>query len=152
MGRIPKSALGRSLICPGRGTTPHIRPPSARLSQERRKSEGFRSAFWIQVWTASRVIAVISNWTGLPVFCCITMAREAIWPPWDTSETRSLTRSQARSVESIARLNSARSRTFLRSCRRTRIAQMTLSLSGAFWPTSFPLFQAGRAAICEGLT
>lgn len=107
----------------------------------KRKSDGFRSDFWIQAWTASRVIAVISKWTGLLVFCCITMAREAIWPPWDTSETRSLTRSQARSLESIARLNSARSQTLLRSCSRTRIAQMSLSFSGAFWPTSFPLFQ-----------
>ena len=54
-----------------------------------------------------RVRSVISNWTGRLVFCCMTTARGAIWAPWVTSRTRSFTRSQARSLESMARLNSA---------------------------------------------
>jgi hypothetical protein len=35
------------------------------------------------------------------------MARDAMPPPWQTSRTRSLTKSQARSLLSMARLNSA---------------------------------------------
>jgi hypothetical protein len=55
-----------------------------------------------------------------------------------------LTRSQARSLLSIARLNKASSRRRSASCRRMRIAQISLSLRGVFWPMSLPLFQGGR--------
>ena len=38
----------------------------------------------------------------------------------------------------------ARSLRLLRSCRRTRMAHISRSLSGAFWPTILPLFQGTR--------
>ena len=53
---------------------------------------------------------VISNWKGLCVFCCMTVARATICCPRNTSPTRRLTKSQARSLLSMARLNKARSR------------------------------------------
>jgi hypothetical protein len=53
---------------------------------------------------------------------------------------RSLVRSQARSLLSIARLEIARSRVFAPSCRRIRIARITLSFRGGFCPVSLPLF------------
>ena len=64
----------------------------------------------IQLEIATLVCSVISNWTVLWVFCCITIARAAILPPLDTSRTRIPTKSPARSLLSIARLNIARSR------------------------------------------
>ncbi len=42
---------------------------------------------------------------------------------------------------SMARLKSARFLTFRDNCSLIRIAQISLSLSGAFCPTSLPLFQ-----------
>ena len=68
------------------------------------------------------------------------MARLAICLPFAMSRTFSLTRSQARSFESMARLNSASSRTSCASWRRTRIAQISDHRSGAFCPVNFPLF------------
>ena len=60
--------------------------------------------------------------------------------PWATSRTRNFTKSQARSLLSMAKLKRARSRVLLRSCKRIRIAQMSRSRSGDFCPTSLPLF------------
>ncbi len=62
-----------------------------------------------------------------------------------TSRTRKPTRSQARSLLSMAKLNRASSRRRTASCSRIRIAQISLSLKGVFWPTILPLFQGGRA-------
>ena len=42
---------------------------------------------------------------------------------------------------SIAMLNIASSRIFFATSNRMRIAHICSSLSGGFWPTSFPLFQ-----------
>ncbi len=42
----------------------------------------------------------------------------------------------------VPRLNSASSRGRRCICNRTRIAQISLSLIGVFWPTSLSLFQA----------
>jgi hypothetical protein len=64
-----------------------------------------------QARSASRVGSVISNGTGLPVFCWITVARSRSAPPGAMSLTFNFTRSQPRSLASIAQLNSARSRT-----------------------------------------
>lgn len=50
--------------------------------------------------------------------------------------------SQPRSLLSMARLNSAKSRVFSASCNRIRIAQISFSFSGAFCHISRPLFQA----------
>jgi len=62
----------------------------------------------------------------------MTTARDATWSPWQMSRTLRLTRSQPRSLLSIPRLKRASSRTRLSICRRTRSAQMSLSLKGAF--------------------
>ena len=43
-----------------------------------------------------------------------------------------------------AKVKSASSRTRLSNCRRTRSAQMSFGLKGAFCPTIFPLFQGSR--------
>ena len=43
--------------------------------------------------------------------CCMTIARDATWSPWQTSRALSVTRSQPRSLLSIPRLKSASSRT-----------------------------------------
>src|ERR1035437_305248 len=56
------------------------------------------------------------------------------------SRTLSLTRSQARSLLSSPRSNMANSLTRCSTCNRTRMAQISFSLNGAFWPTSLPLF------------
>lgn len=67
-----------------------------------------------------------------------------------TSTTFIFTRSQPRSLLSMAILNSARSRWFSASSDRTRIAQTCLGFSGRFWPTMRTLFQAGRSARMAG--
>jgi len=103
--------------------------------------------------------SVISNWTGRPVFICTTVARRRIFPPEQMSSSRSLTRSQARSFMSIARLKIARSRLDLAILisRRTRMDQRCFASRGFFWPMNNPLFQGrwdrliGRAAITDPL-
>ncbi len=72
------------------------------------------------------------------------MARVATWSPWHTSRTLSATRSQPRSLLSMPRLNRASSRTRPSIWSRTRSAQMSLSLNGAFCPTILPLFHGSR--------
>jgi hypothetical protein len=57
------------------------------------------------------------------------------------SRTRSFTRSQARSLLSMPRSNSASSLARFSICSLVRIAQTSLGLNGAFCPTSLPLFQ-----------
>lgn len=59
----------------------------------------------------------------------------------DPSLTLRLRRSQPRSLLSKPKLKRASSRTRPSSCSRTRSAQMSLTLKGAFWPTILPLFQ-----------
>ena len=87
----------------------------------------------------------ISKRTGFCVLLCRTDARSLIWPDAMTSTTFILTKSQPRSLLSMARLKSARSRWFSASSSRTLIAQTCLGLRGRFWPTIRPLFQAGEA-------
>ena len=53
----------------------------------------------------------------------------------------SLTRSQARSLLSIAKAKSARSRHVRESSNRTRMDQTCFGSRGFFWPMSNPLFQ-----------
>ncbi len=81
---------------------------------------------------------------------CRTDARSLICPDAMTSTTFIFTRSQPRSLLSMARLKRARSRWFSASSSRTLIAQTCLGLSGLFWPTIRPLFQAGRSARMAG--
>jgi hypothetical protein len=57
----------------------------------------------------------------------------------------------ARSLLSIAKLKRASSRHRLATCKRTRIAQISLSLNGVFWPTSLPLFQGSRVVVVNAL-
>ena len=58
----------------------------------------------------------------------------------DPSWTRSPTRSQPRNLLSMERLNSASSRVRWSSCSRIRMAQISFSFNGGFWPSSLPLF------------
>lgn len=64
-----------------------------------------------------RASAMISNCTGRPVFCWMTVARLRIVPPLTRSPMRSLTRSHPRNLLSIARSKRARSRSRLCSSR-----------------------------------
>ena len=75
------------------------------------------------------------------------LKRDATWSPWHTSRTLRLTRSQPRSLLSIPKLKSASSRTRLSIWRRTRSAQISLTLNGAFWPTILPLFHGSRRTV-----
>src|SRR5688572_7861831 len=65
------------------------------------------------------------------------------------SRTRRLTRSQPRSLLSMAKLNIARSRTACTFWRWMRMAQMSFGLRGGFWPTSVPLFHDSRWLIAS---
>jgi hypothetical protein len=55
-----------------------------------------------------------------------------------------LHQTQARSLLSMSRLNSARSLARAANCSRIRTAQTSFNLSGVFWPTILPLFQGMR--------
>jgi hypothetical protein len=85
-------------------------PPvnSARLGKRKRPSRIFSVAS--QSSTEARVCSVISNWTGLPVFPWMIVARSRNLPPTHKSSIFKRTRSHSRNLLSIARLNIARSR------------------------------------------
>src|SRR5580704_14217867 len=85
---------------------------------------------WLGEWDSTR-----------PVFFWTTVARCRTFAPEQMSSIRSLTRSQARSLLSVARLKIARSRIDRAISRRTRIDHTCLGSRGFFWPTSNPLFQ-----------
>lgn len=87
-------------------------------------------AAWTHVATAARVTSVSSNCAGRFVLDWVTIARESKWSPCTTSRTLRRTRSQLRSLLSIPRLKSARSRRRPPSARRIRIAQICSRLSG----------------------
>jgi hypothetical protein len=53
-------------------------------------------------------------------------------------------KSYARSLLSIARLNVANSRALDNICSLVRIAQISRSFNGGFWPVSLPLFHGAR--------
>lgn len=78
---------------------PRCGDPFTRLGN--RNLSAVRAAHLIHVSNASRVGSVISNCTGRCVFCCSTIDRAATLSPWHTSRTRSLTRSQPRSLLSM---------------------------------------------------
>ena len=94
--------------------------------------------------------SVISNWTGRPVFYWTIVARFRTFAPEQMSSNRSLTRSQARSLLSIARLKMTRSRLDRAISKRTRMDQTCFGSRGFFWPISNPLFQ-GRWPLSIGL-
>jgi hypothetical protein len=71
--------------------------------------------------------------------------------PEQMSSNRSLTKSQARSLPSIARLKIARSRLDRAISNRTRMDQTCFGSGGFFWPISNPLFQ-GRWLLSVGRT
>src|SRR5574343_251734 len=77
----------------------------------------------------------------------MTMARVATWSPWHTSRTFRATKSHPRSLLSIPRLRSASSRIRPSIWNRTRSAQMSLGLNGAFWPMILPLFHGSRRVV-----
>lgn len=71
-------------------------------------------------------------------------------PPATRSITLRRTRSQPRSLLSIARLNNARSRKLSPSLSRARMAQTCLGRRGRFWPIGRPLFHGGRGGLVAG--
>jgi hypothetical protein len=93
--------------------------------------------------------SVISNWTGRPVFFWTMVARRLALAPEQISSTRSLTRSQARSLLSIARLKIARSRLDPAISRRTQMDQTCVGSRGFFWPMINPVFQGRRPLLIE---
>ena len=101
----------------------------------------FQSGFIYQAMIDSPVFGVISNWTGLPVFCWTTCVRLRTERPQTTSDTLSLTRSQPRSLLSSPRLNSARSRSRPSSSKRTLIPHICEIWTGFIWPIMRFLFQ-----------
>ena len=110
----------------------------------KRKSSDFKWKCSIQAYRDFLIWSVISKCTGKPVFYCVMIARAMIWFPWEIYRNLSLTKSQPRSLLSIARLNKARSRIRYNSSRRILIDQISFSLSGDFCPTSLPLFHGSR--------
>ena len=104
----------------------------------------------IHLWRDVRVLSEISKRTGICVLLCKIEARSLKWPHVITSTAFNFTRSQPRSLLSMARLKSARSRCFSASSRRTLIAQTCFGFKGRFWPTMRPLFQAGRKTRMAG--
>lgn len=56
------------------------------------------------------------------------------------------TQQHARSLLSIARLNIVNSRALDEICSLVRIAQISRSFNGGFWPVNFPLFHGTRRA------
>lgn len=64
--------------------------------------------------------------------------------PWQISRARSLVRSHALNLLSMARLKIARSRVRAESCRRIRMAQISFSFNGGFCPVNLPLFHGTR--------
>lgn len=89
-----------------------------------KKSSLRRRARCIQASNTVRVCLVISNCTGCRVFCCITMALDDTCSPWAMSRTRSLIKSQARSLLSMAKLKSAKSGIFSASWSLIRMAKI----------------------------
>ena len=77
----------------------------------------------------------ISNCTGRPVFCWTTMARVRISWPVTRVPILIFTRSQPRSLLSIARSNSARSLMRPSLSRKKRIAQIWRCFRGFLTPT-----------------
>ena len=93
------------------------------------------------------------SWRNLEVnrsLCCITTARDATWSPWQTS------RSEGNEVASAklavdAKIEQRELAHSVLQLRRTRSAQMSLGLNGAFWPTILPLFHGWRWVAMPGV-
>lgn len=111
-------------------------------------SQGHRSVAWpTGRSTDCRVTSVISNWTGRPVLSWVPTPRSRTREPEQMFSALRRTKSEARSLLSIARLKRARSRGEPDISRRTRIDHTCLGNSGRFWPTISPLFQGRRTRI-----
>ncbi len=82
----------------------------------------------------------LSNWTGLPVFCWITIARERTRPPLTRSPILIFTTSQPLSLLSIARSNTARSRNRPSLFSQNLIAQTCWSFKARLARTNRPAF------------
>lgn len=127
--------INRAGILPCAEVTEIIDPARKRIVPPRRPSQTVRLL---------RASCMISNCTGLPVFCWMMVARSQNDPALIRSPIVILTRSQPRNLLSIAKSNSARSRRRLCSSRQKRIAQISRSFKGRFCPTFWPAFQGHR--------
>jgi hypothetical protein len=92
----------------------------------------------------ARASEVISNCTGRPVFCWMTMDRARTAGPATSVPILIFTKSHPRSFLSIARSKSARSRMRPSRSRKKRIAQICRTFSALLAPTFRPAFQTGR--------
>ena len=104
------------------------RSPLTRTTHPRYRRRGIAPR--IQRSSDSRVVSVISNRTGLPVILWFNEVRSLTRPAVKTSRTLIATRSQPRSLLSIAILNSARSRALPAISRRTLMDQTCRGRSG----------------------
>lgn len=100
----------------------------------------------IIVFTLTSTLCVISKRTGWRILLWVIEVRFLTRPAEKTSATLRPTRSQPRSLLSMARLKSARSRIWPASLRRMRIAQIYFGMGWCFWPAKRPLLQADRQA------
>jgi len=80
----------------------------------------------------SLVFSVISNFTGVPVLCCITVALASTLLLWEMSPRLSDIKSQPRNLLSMAKLNNAKSRLLPDCFRIVRIDHTSDALSGCF--------------------
>lgn len=100
--------------------------------------------------THFRVFSNTSNCTGLPVLLWMTATRSRMVPPMTRPPTLRRTKSQPRSLLSIARLKGARSLRFSAISSRAQIAQTCLGRSGCFWLISRLFFHGEREGLVAG--
>jgi hypothetical protein len=75
---------------------------------------------------------VISNRTGLDVFCCTTIARAPTRAPWQTSRTFSLSKVTGPQLAIDAETEQGQFPCSAEDLKPDRIAQISLSLKGNF--------------------
>ena len=95
--------------------------------ERNKKSLLYKLPSFINVVTASLILLVISNWTGLPVICCSTVALLETELLYATSDILSLARSPPSSLLSRAILNRANPRVLPSSSSLIQISQVVFS-------------------------
>lgn len=129
-GRLQANAFNPAMHQPGILASGYVR--TCMKSTWERYREPVARSIGSHASTELLDCSVISNWTGRPVFFWTIVARCRTFTPEQTSSNRSLTRSQARSLLSIARLKIARSRLDRAISRRTRMDQTCFGSRGFF--------------------
>jgi len=127
---------------PPKGAKPSIKDFDYQIKYQR----GFEAVLW------NMPAIAIYSFRRAPGLLLDDRCLNLTVPPRITSPTRSRTRSQPRSLLSIARLNIARSRTRRSCCSRVRVAQICRGFKGGFAPMIRPVFQAGRIDGCRAIS